>query len=225
MKSEVDYRYNKSLKLLKYELTKEELISLILFFKSNRVLIYSEIDNDKFNYNTTDIESFISELRSSKSLINLNFLLCDEDSCIEFEYSTLKVIKNNCRIKIHSNTISSLDLLEAVTINELKKYKNDVRTLVFKVISIFLSVSIFISMFLQFFTVDNLNSEFKFNSSFFFDAITVAIIPLLLGMSLYHSAVPTLRLKNNEKLNGIKTYIKTDYRSIIKDVIIAIIFW
>jgi len=201
------YQFSKHVKLQKYEFTKDELISFFRFLIKENTEGNFELDNENYNFKTTNVEEYLEVLNNSKSLITTKFEIKSCNTIVQFNYNTLVFIKKNCTIKIFSSSDEQLELLEAVILNELKKYKNEVRTLVFKMSSILVFTVIFISMFANFFELIQFGKGFEINSAFLADIFLVTFIPTFLSASLFNVAVPKLRLKNNDKFKGLKTYL------------------
>lgn len=193
------FPYSKHIKLQKYELTKEELISFFTFlFKENTQGSF-KLDNEGFNFKTKNVEEYLEVLSNSKSLITTKFELVNDNAIVEFNYNSLVFIKNNCTIKIYTKGNEQLELLEAVILNELKKYKNEVRILIYKISSILISILIFISMFTNFFDLKQFNNDFEVKISSLADIFIVSFIPTFFGLAVFNIAVPKFRLKNNDK--------------------------
>jgi hypothetical protein len=224
MNNMTKFHFKKSVRLQKCEFTKEEFIAFLQFLQNQKVDNNFELHNEKFHYHTIDFHAYIKQIEQSKSIIVSNINLQNDESRIELRYSTITIFKNNCKIDIYSNDLESFELMEAVIINELKKYKNEVRTLAYKTISFILSFIIFAGLFSEIVGIRGLSEDIQIDSSFFFDLSIVSFIPTFLGLALYQMAVPTFRIKSHTRFSGIKTYLKTDYKSIIKDIILAIIF-
>lgn len=229
MEIDKHYKYKKYVSLDKYDFkSKHEFFDFVRFLQddfSNSVSC-CKLVNDRITVRMDSLKGLSQEISDSDSIIKLEITIEGKNSGIQVNYSNLFFIKNNFTMVTYSNDKKDLMKLVDSILNELKKYKNELRKVWFKVVTSTFMLIFFISLFSSFIDYNRFTSgNIDIDTMLLFDMLFVTLSPMFLGLILYNSSVPTVRIiQNNGSFTGIKRYFKQEYKSIIKDVFIASVF-
>lgn len=228
------YKYEKVLKHKKSDFRSKSDFVDFLKFLNNRIRERPDNEsescfqmlNEDYRIQSDNLNELYNEISNANSILEIDMEIRGKQSGLHFSYRPLNLFKNNCKIVIYSYDSESLDLLHSSIHSELNKYNNAIRVLFYKFFSILIFLSVLTSLFLTTYDFNNLTSDdFRVDSSFFLDFLIVVFLPVFVVMFFYNTSVPTIRIrKNSGLLNGIKSYIKQDFKSIIKDILLAIFF-
>ncbi|MEX1029946.1 MAG: hypothetical protein WDZ91_07865 [Paenibacillaceae bacterium] len=137
------YKFRKTLRLKKSDFrNKLEFAEFIKYLnnqmddgRDNEGKPIYQLFNEKYRIRTDNFEEFYSEIINSSSIIEIDMASVGNQSGIHLTYTTLYLIKNNCKITIFADDSEMLNTLLNNIYSELEKYKNEVRVLFFKILT------------------------------------------------------------------------------------------
>ncbi|CAH1055809.1 hypothetical protein PAECIP111894_01961 [Paenibacillus pseudetheri] len=223
-----DFSYQSKLRIKHQEFASlKEFIDFIDFLgNGNSTDLNASFENQEYTYSTSEFSKLLDEMNSAKSIYNITMSIQSNETIIDFTYTSLNLIKNNATISLSSNSIEKIRETQSKINEELRKYKNPTRRNFINGVSILFGVVLFLSMFSGIVPTGNIiEGDFSFSSSLFFDLIIATGFPVLFSFFIYQAFVPTIRIKSNKGfINSLKIYLSRDYKSIIKDIVLATIF-